>query len=559
MSSEYICDTNLLPDGDMEAGGTGDWNASSGAILDKVTATRPGGTGTQSMQALYNATPNPGFTSVSGFEIGKTYRLTGWVNISQAGGPQPFIFESSIGELWRGAAEALSWQYFDVTFTNTTSSGPIFSSDVNAFFEYSEWDDIWLCEVDSNSTELEKTYLYKVYNAAGGYMTTWNTEVMSEPTFNQYINTGPSELKVQLAREFSNFGEGSDVLFDNKVDVYVHDRDTTAISNKKIYSGYISAYEPKINGSKESISITLLPNSSRLGFDILTASGGITTQVNFDSVDPSDIAKKILDNFTTTASGIVDYTDSSIDNTNTTVSYDFNAINYRNALDKVLQLTPENWYWRVDADNTYYLKQKNEDPDHTLTIQKEIRDIEIFKNSERIVNVVLFTGGELSDGSTLYKEYRNTSSLNAYGRRVRQVQDGRVTKESTAETISEKIINDNGIPDVRVRVTVTDNNKDRTFGYDIESFDVGETVKIIDPSQTTIESLWDQVDWDDTFWDFAQQYIFSEPLQIVSLSYSPDQAILELSSRNPEVTKRIQDIDRNLNNYITKDIEGAPS
>jgi len=559
MSLPHICDTNLLPDGDMEAVGTSDWSPSSSAVLTKIGDVRPGSTGTQSMFASNFGFANPGFTANAGFEVGKTYRLTGWAVVSQAGGPQPFIYDPGQGtELWRGDAVKDAWQFFDVTYTNFSSGGPIFSSDANVFGQGSAWDDIWLCEVVSDSETVEKSYQYRVYDNNNSFITSWN-DVTSNPEFNTYINKGPSEMVVSLARPFNDFGEALDVNFDNRVDVVVHDRDATTTSGMLLYSGFISGYDPSFRGSKEEVNITLLPYSTRLGFDVLTVSGGLTTQANFNSVDPSFIAETIFDNYTTTASGIVDYTASSVDSTGTVVSYDFNAATYRDAVEKVIELTPKDWYWRVDPDNTYYLKKKNLSADHTLSIGREVQDINIFKNSEQIVNVVLFTGGELDNGSPLYLEYRNTASIEAYGRRVRKVQDGRVTKESTAQTIAEKIINDKGVPDVRVRIVVNDNNIDRTFGYDIESFKVGETVSISDPDQNVVESLWDVSKFDEDFWDFAQTYVLSESLQINAISYSPDRVVLDLSSRNPEVAKRIQDVDRNLSNFINKDVEGSPS
>lgn len=556
MSLPQICTTNVFPDGNMEVAGTADYSTSSSAVLSKESSDRVGSA--QLLRATYNAVSNPGFTAVGTFEIGKTYRVTGWVRISQAGGPQPVVYESTLGELWRGTALQNSWQFFDITFTSQSSAGPIFFSDVNTGTEYSEWDDLFLCEVVSDAERVEKQYFYRVYDKEGTFIKTW-ADVINAPSFSSYINTGPSELKLSLARTFADFGEGNDAHFDNRVDVLVHDKDVTATGGKLLYSGWISAYEPKLSASNEGVAITLLPYAARLGFDILTVSGGLTTQANFNSVDPSNIAQTILDNYNITASGLVNYDTSSIHPTGTVVSYDFNAVDYRQALDKVLELTPQDWYWRIDADNIYTLKRKNYLADHTLNIGKEIQDISIFKNAEQIVNVVLFTGGKLPSGEILYKEYINQGSIDVFGRRVLKVQDGRVTNETTAGTIANKIIYDKGSADVRVSIKVIDNNINRSFGYDIESFDVGETVSINTPDKILIESLWDVSEWDVDFWDFGQEYILAEPLQINAISYTPDYAVLELSSRNPEVSKRIQDVDRNLSNYINKDVEGSPS
>jgi len=51
-----------------------------------------------------------------------------------------------------------------------------------------------------------KRYEYRVYDGAT-YITTWSSEVLSEPHFRMVINGGPGEMVIRLARKFDNFGE----------------------------------------------------------------------------------------------------------------------------------------------------------------------------------------------------------------------------------------------------------------------------------------------------------------------------------------------------------------
>ena len=76
-------------------------------------------------------------------------------------------------------------------------------------------------------THTLKRYYYKVYDSSDTYKTTWSDEVISTPTFRNVINGGPGELIIRLARSFDSFGEEVDIDLNNRVDLYVSDRQET--------------------------------------------------------------------------------------------------------------------------------------------------------------------------------------------------------------------------------------------------------------------------------------------------------------------------------------------
>src|SRR4051812_29617647 len=106
-----------------------------------------------------------------------------------------------------------------------------------------------------------KRYQYKIYSATGQYITTW-TDVVNDPSYHVVINGGFVELDIKLARKTVDFGENSDVLFGNEVQVWCYDGDAPA--GVKIFSGYISRYDPRNDGPQEYVMVYCLGYHTRM-------------------------------------------------------------------------------------------------------------------------------------------------------------------------------------------------------------------------------------------------------------------------------------------------------
>lgn len=400
-----------------------------------------------------------------------------------------------------------------------------------------------------------KTYIYKVYSPVGVYITTWSEDVISEPSFTTAINAGPGELRVRLARSFESYGEASDVTFSNRVDCYVIDSDNPS-SPQLLYRGFISMYAPVLDRGKEYIEVTLLPYISIASKIILREASGATT-VPFLSYDPSNIVRGVLTRGV--ADGLdIETTATSIADTNTTVTYTFNTNTIKEALDKAIELAPDGWYWRVDPDNTLHFQQKPDTVTHDLLIGEHLIYAMPEKRAENLVNRVYFTGGGTPP---LFKVYSRDSSISTYGLRAVKVVDQRVTVEATAETLAERLLDEGEAPEVRIKMVVADNNGMlQQQGYDIESIKVGDTVRIKNLQfGTASESLWDVMTWDVDVWDQTLSSIAGSSLLVVKTKYSPNSVEIETSSRFPVISKRIEDINRNLEVTQTVDNPSSPT
>lgn len=399
---------------------------------------------------------------------------------------------------------------------------------------------------------IPKHYIYRIFDQ-DVYAATWTKEVISEPKFRMNINGGPGEMVVELARPFDDFGEDVDIKLNNKVEVWVVDKDSP--NGTLLYSGYISGYEPTISEVSETVSVTILGYVAELQRMILRDSSGNTT-LAYNSYDPSNILKDVIDKYRALG-GSLNYNSSSIVLTNTVVSYTFNTNSIKEVFDKVIELCPVGWFFRIDPDGLVYLQPMHVTADHTFTLGLDVERLSTFRRIEDVVNTVFFTG---AGSPALFKKYENTGSQGTYGKYEKKIVDQRVSVAATAQIISEREIEAKKDPEIRSVFTIIDNNGPRDNGYNIESIKPGQTLRVKNlRSATRTISLWDVAFWDTDVWDQTLTTSAADIIQIVAVEYTPDSIKIEASSRLPQIAKRIEDIQRNLENSQTVENPAAPS
>jgi len=125
-------------------------------------------------------------------------------------------------------------------------------------------------------SDINKTYNYRVLDNNGNFLATWD-DVAAEPSFTQEMNSAGSEIKLLLARDPDTLG--SDVEFNNKVIITVHDKETPEGQN--LFQGFISEYHPYFSEKEKYTEVTLLGYGADLG-DYLAEvyDSDITDQIN---------------------------------------------------------------------------------------------------------------------------------------------------------------------------------------------------------------------------------------------------------------------------------------
>lgn len=386
---------------------------------------------------------------------------------------------------------------------------------------------------------INKTFYYKIYDSST-LVTVWSEDVFSDPRFTVGINNGPGELNIKLARSFDNFGEGSDVKLNNKVECWCVDKDSP--SGILIYAGFISGYKPVFEEDNQYIEVTVLGFIDELNRMVLRDVSGNTT-LAYNSQDPANILKDVLVKYNALG-GRLGFTSSSITLTNTVVSYTFNTNTIKECLDKIIELCPLGWYYRIDPTGFVFLAPKSATAIHTFSVGTEIENLETFRRVENMVNRVLVIGG---GSPALFRKYENTSAQATYGLYELVYVDQRITVVATAAIIAQRIIDDRKDPEIRSTFVIVDNSGARGMGYDIESIKVGQTLRVRNLFTSGIQpSLWDKARWDVDVWDQSLAASAADVIQILSIGYTPDSITVEASSRLPQVAKRIEDINRNL-------------
>jgi hypothetical protein len=280
------------------------------------------------------------------------------------------------------------------------------------------------------------------------------------------------------------------------------------------------------------------------------------TSLNYLSKDPSNILKDIIDKFRAEG-GKSNYGGSSVALTGTVTSYQFNTNTVKEALDKINELAPNGWYYFVDATNTITFKGKDATSNHTFTLGKDIISIVPEKSLENMCNCLYFTGGDVG-GVPIYKKYKRQGSIDTYGLYAQKYIDSRVTDPTTMDIIANSILDRGDAPETRTTLVIRDNNASDGRGYDIESIKPGDTCKVIGFNKSN-SSLWDIAVWNVDKWDYDITQVSSINQQIVSVSYEPTRVTLQISSKLPNISHRVEDIKRNMDQISTNNNPANPS
>lgn len=267
-----------------------------------------------------------------------------------------------------------------------------------------------------------------------------------------------------------------------------------------------------------------------------------STQVAFNSMDPGAIMRSIMDKYIAQG-GQLSYDSSTIELTGTTVSYTFNTNTTLEGIKKTLELAPAGWYFYIDqTTNMVHFHRKAGGATRTFVIGKDLINIKPEKRTEDIVNIIYFTGGGTP---ALFTKYTRAGSVGLYGNRAKRYVDQRVTVAATANTIAQALLDQQSAPELRLSFEVVDSNVDPASGYDLETITIGDTLGLRNTGGTGT-SLWDVAQWDVDYWDFNIKDLSTPVLQIVRLERKPGRAQIFCSTVPPDVSKRIEDINRNL-------------
>jgi len=353
-----------------------------------------------------------------------------------------------------------------------------------------------------------KNYLIKVYDI--DYV---QIGLIADARIKHYkdrINSGLGEFVFDVERTLQDWNnDTTGFTFDlaQIIELWVNDTDTAG-SYVRVYSGYISRINFLQSTTKKTVTVTCLGFVSRLGSDVYK--NGTTTSITETTTEPATIFKNIIDRLRASADGnipFLNYTPSSVQDTNQSVSLKFESDTYLEALTRVLDLSPANWFWKLDQDNIFNFSQKPAVADHNFSMG-HIETLQIDYSMENIVNGVLTW-----DNDVVYRYIANSNSQALYGRRIKKETMPSATGTDAMDKQAQSILGEKANPRSSIIIVLADNNEFEKFGdlagYDIESVKPGQTCRI-----TGIDEL--------------SGSFLSKNMLIRNVTYYPTSAILEV-------------------------------
>lgn len=323
---------------------------------------------------------------------------------------------------------------------------------------------------------LQKEYNIKIYNQDGTTFVTSvsGAQIANEIQFSSKLNGGFGQCILEFVGDdykFDSFGEGTTIDFMNIVKIYAVSANNP--TGTLIYVGYMSKYEPFIEiGGREGCKVTLLHVSTLLSKSFYK--NGSSYTVTHTSDDAETIGRAIITHFNTIFGGsLLSYTDATTDAVGTNVDITFTDQKWFDALKKTGELAGNDWWWKIDEQGQYWLKDKPASSTHTFMVGRHIDSIIAPKDSEKIYNdlQVRRSGGTTSDYSDATSQGTYGTGSTPAGKYSKIISDTSLTSADAADRRGNKFINDN--KDAKIKATLMINNE-----YDLETISVGETCDV---------------------------------------------------------------------------------
>ncbi len=256
-----------------------------------------------------------------------------------------------------------------------------------------------------------------------------------------------------------------------------------------------------------------------------------TVGAEFDSYDPANIIKTLVDNIQLQGSRI-GYTSHSIDPAAAEVYYRFRADTTLEGVVKAHELSPDGFYWYCDvATNNIEFHDRANASQHNLVMGRHFSNAQFMYSMEQLKNFAYFSGGDTGSGENLFSQYSHLNSIFKYGQWLDAISDNRVTVQETADAIGTSTIARNSQPIFIITMDVLAEK------YPIDTLKLGQIVQT-----RGMGSLIDNL-----------------LLQIVNTTPHADYVSITLGNLKPRFSEEYEKTQRRLNKIETIDNPDSPT
>lgn len=381
---------------------------------------------------------------------------------------------------------------------------------------------LWLAGNGSPVTVTLKLYNYITDELGGATPLATATQIVTSatPQLYQFVFATPATVSHKPAQIYDHVLTLAAQAGAGIVKVYYKGSDVYAGGKMTTYGAGFGAWTETPSG--------VIP-AADLYF--ITYSRSSNTTAIFSSTDPTTMATTIIDTYRGQG-GQANYAAGTTTATGLSVTYTFILSRVVDAIKKLLDLSPANFYWTVDpATTALYFKSYNTTADILLVLGQNIDDVDIGVNAEGVRNQLYFSGGPTA-GVNLLKAYSNSASVATVGRqRLELLQDNRVTLSTTADAIASAFFGANATEIYETTVTIA------RAVLDITTILPGQTVGF------------------SGFGNFVDSLI----LVVQRVERHPEYVTLNLGSIPPRATSVLKDIQNHVDDLETLANPSTPS
>lgn len=308
---------------------------------------------------------------------------------------------------------------------------------------------------------IEKQYIVKVYDKNMNFLKIIPAWIITKDLrITETIDAGQGQLNIDVNLPIdTNFFDGA--MF---VKIYVNN--SQWMEDFLLYTGQITQIERQFSNNQENIKVVCLSLRALLNNVIVRKENG---DPKFSKTgDPAEILKYIIDYFSTIYPGLITYTNESIQTYWTSITIEFDKISCQKAIKNLV-----NWlqfHFFVGADWIAQYKAKPETATHLLTYWKDIIQLTIPENTEKIQNVVQ-VAYSVDDVETYTTIIQDNESVDKYLPKEIVVKRDDLKDETSANLYRDEYLAKN--KDAVQNITLAVNSL-----YDIEYLHPGQTVKI---------------------------------------------------------------------------------
>ena len=328
---------------------------------------------------------------------------------------------------------------------------------------------------------MNKTFEIKKYSLTWIFLeTVKKTDLISDFSFSSSINAGQWDCNLELNLSIW------DTTFSvwEFLEIYVF---TEIYPNWKLmYTWMITKINWDITSWKETLTLNLIWLWSLLTFIYFRSWWSYNFSLN---QDPAITLKAIIDYFNTIYTGSWLNYSSNVVNYWSNINYTYNYLKCLDSLKNTTSTT--NYWWNIRSTGELYFKLKPSSATHILTLWKDIDNLKIEQDSEKIINK-----------SILFYNWWDTSqsdwtSQSAYWLRELKEDKTNINDLWSANIYASNIILKN--KDLKKKTSIVINNS-----FDIEKIEIWDTISVMNTTLSLIN------------------------LQIVKINYSIDRLHIEL-------------------------------